>query len=51
LDDQQGWACVVVPGDVALSVSLAVHEQSVLAVAYTDQLSTDGFRRQRDVVA
>ena len=37
LDDRQGWSRVVVPGDIALSVSLAVDDQSVLAVAYADQ--------------
>ncbi len=37
LDDQQGWSQVIVPGDIALSVSLAVDDQSVLAVAYADQ--------------
>jgi len=37
MDDQQGWAQVVVPGNVALNVSLAFDEQSVLAVAYADQ--------------
>jgi acyl transferase domain-containing protein/phosphopantetheinyl transferase len=37
LDDQQGWSRVVVPGDFAVNVSLAVHDQSVLAVAYADQ--------------
>jgi acyl transferase domain-containing protein/phosphopantetheinyl transferase len=37
LDDQQGWSRVVVPGDIALSVALAVDDQSVLAVAYADQ--------------
>lgn len=37
MDDQQGWAQVVVPGNIALSVSLALDEQSVLAVAYADQ--------------
>ncbi len=36
LDDQQGWAQVVVPGNIALKVSLALDEQSVLAVAYAD---------------
>jgi acyl transferase domain-containing protein/phosphopantetheinyl transferase len=34
LDDQQGWAQVVVPGNVAISVALALDQQSVLAVAY-----------------
>ena len=37
LDDDQGWSCVIVPGDIALSVSLAVDDQSVLAVAYADE--------------
>ncbi len=37
MDDQQGWAQVIVPGDIALNVSLALDEQSVLAVAYADQ--------------
>jgi len=37
LDDAQGWSQVVVPGDVALNVALAVDDQSVLAVAYADQ--------------
>ena len=37
MDDQQGWAQVIVPGNIALDVSLARDEQSVLAVAYADQ--------------
>jgi len=37
LDDQQGWSRVIVPGDIALSVSLAIDDQSILAVAYADQ--------------
>ncbi len=37
LDDQHGWSRVVVPGNIALSVSLAVDDLSVLAVAYAGQ--------------
>lgn len=36
LDDRQGWSRVVVPGDIALNVSLAVDDDSVLAVAYAE---------------
>ena len=37
MNDQEGWAQVTVPGNIALNVSLAVDQQSVLAVAYADQ--------------
>jgi hypothetical protein len=34
LDDEEGWAQVVAPGNDALGVLLAVEEQAVLAVAF-----------------
>jgi acyl transferase domain-containing protein/phosphopantetheinyl transferase len=37
MNDQEGWAQVTVPGNIALNVALAVDQQSVLAVAYADQ--------------
>jgi acyl transferase domain-containing protein/phosphopantetheinyl transferase len=47
LDDQHGWSRVVVPGDIALSVSLAVDDQSILAVAYADQARGNSLAQQR----